>query len=301
MGTAFQKATKHESKLRMALFGPSGSGKTFTALVIAQGLGGKTAVIDTEHGSASKYADKFDFDVCELDSFGPETYIDTIAAAEAAGYDNLVIDSLSHAWVGKDGALEQVDRAAKRSQGNSFAGWRDVTPLHNRLIDAMISSKCHIIATMRSKTEYLVEKNEQGRSAPRKVGLAPVQRDGMEYEFDITGEMTQDNELIVGKTRCTEIAGKVYTKPDGKMVDVIKAWLSGAPVEPPKLATKDQLMTLGILCTERIDAGVDIHDAISKFLKLDPPITSRKELQEAQADKVIAFLRTRPLAKKEAA
>ena len=110
----FTKATKQEAKLRLALAGPSGSGKTYTALQIATHLGGPIALVDTERGSARKYADLFSFDVLELDSFHPERYIEAIHEAEEAGYAVLILDSLSHAWAGKDGALELVDKAAKR-------------------------------------------------------------------------------------------------------------------------------------------------------------------------------------------
>ena len=127
----FQRATKARAKARIALMGPSGSGKTFTALRTARALAGPSgsvAVIDTERGSASKYAgDVTDFDACELPSFEPDQYVRAIEAAE--GYDVLVIDSLSHAWAGKDGALEQVDR-----RGGKFNAWKDVTPMIHRMI-----------------------------------------------------------------------------------------------------------------------------------------------------------------------
>ncbi len=228
----FRKATKQQAKLRMALIGPSGSGKTYTALKIATQLGDRVAVIDTERGSASKYADKFEFDVLELDSFHPQRYIEGIQAAEAEGYDVLIIDSLSHAWAGKDGALELVDKAAKRMQSsNTFAAWRDVTPLHNALVDAMLQSRLHLIVTMRAKTEYIVEKDERtGKSVPRKVGLAPVQRDGVEYEFDVVADMDLDNTLIVSKSRCEALNGAVIAKPGKEVADTLKAWLTdGAP------------------------------------------------------------------------
>jgi hypothetical protein len=232
----FQKATKKQARLRMALIGISGSGKTYSALNVAKHLGGRVAVIDTERGSASKYADLFEFDVLEPDTFSPMTYVEAIKAAEAAGYDILIIDSLSHAWSGKDGALEQVDRAAKRSNsGNSFAAWRDITPQHNALVDAMIGSRCHVIATMRAKTEYVQERNEKtGRSEIRKVGLAPVQRDGLEYEFDVVGDMTIDNDLVITKSRCPKLTGMVVNKPGQETADVLKAWLTdGAPAPEP--------------------------------------------------------------------
>lgn len=240
MAIQFRKATKEQLKLRMALIGPAGSGKTYSALNIAQHLGKRIAVIDTEHGSASKYAGLFAFDVVELDSFHPQNYIAGIQAAEQAGYDVLIIDSLSHAWMGKDGALELVDRAAKRSpSGNSFAAWRDVTPLHNQLIEAMLACQLHLIVTMRSKMEYVQDKDEKGRTQIRKVGLQPVQRDGLEYEFDVVADMDTSNTLIVGKTRCPNVAEAVVPKPGKEIADTLLAWLTdGAPpAELPKAPT----------------------------------------------------------------
>lgn len=228
MSMMFQKATKKSARLRMALIGVAGSGKTYTALSIASHLGKKVAVMDTELGSASKYSDIFDFDVMEPETFNPKTYIDAIQAAEEAGYDVLILDSLSHAWAGKEGALEQVDKVARRTQsGSNFGAWRDVTPLHNAMVDAIIGSRLHIIATMRAKTEYVQEKNEKtGKTSVRKVGMAPVQRDGLEYEFDVVADLDQDNNLIVGKTRCPGIAGMVVNRAGREIAAKLNGWLS---------------------------------------------------------------------------
>lgn len=236
----FKKATKTQARLRLALIGPSGSGKTYSALSIAKNLGESIAVIDSEHGSASKYADLFNFDTCELTSFHPQNYINAIQAAEE--YDVLIIDSLSHAWMGRDGTLEQVDRVAKRLQhSNSFAAWRDVTPLHNQLVDTMLACPNHLIVTMRSKTEYVVEANEKGKMVPKKVGMAPVQRDGLEYEFDVSGELNLDNELIISKSRCSSLTGQVIAKPGAQMALVLKEWLNdGAPA--PRRINRDFLL-----------------------------------------------------------
>lgn len=230
----FKPASKQAARLRMALAGPAGSGKTYTALSIATALGQPVAVVDTEHGSASKYSDVFQFDTLELDSFHPERYIEAIHAAEEAGFPVLIIDSLSHAWMGKDGALELVDRAAKRSQsGNSYVAWRDVTPLHNALVEAMIQSKLHLIVTLRSKQDYVQEKDEKtGKTVIRKIGLAPVQRDGLEYEFDVYGDLDQDNNLIIGKTRCSVLTGQVIRRPGKPLAETLRGWLGSGPVEP---------------------------------------------------------------------
>lgn len=276
MAMTFQKATKRDSRLRLAITGPSGSGKTYSALRIATGLGKRIAVIDTERGSASKYSDEFEFDAGTLDSYSPEAYVEAIHAAEAAGYDVLIIDSLSHAWVGKDGALEQVDRAAKRSQsGNSFNAWRDVTPRHHAMVDAILQCRVHVIATMRSKTEYIVEQGSNGKTAPRKVGLAPVQRDGMEYEFDVVGDMNLEHEMIITKSRCQALADKIIPKPGVDVAATLAQWLSGDAF--PELAEMDALGA-------QVYAGTweqkrrELAKAITKGATDDPTKLQRAEL-----------------------
>jgi hypothetical protein len=235
----FIKATKKRSKLRLAIDGPSGSGKTYTALTAAKTLGGKIAVIDTERGSASLYSDKFNFDVLELHTFSPALYIDAIETAEKAGYDVIVIDSLSHAWEGEGGALDMVDQAAKRSQSNNtYTAWKDVTPLQRKLVDAMLQSPCHIIATMRSKTEYILETNDKGRQVPKKVGMAPIQRQGMEYEFTLVCDMDLDHNCIVSKSRCEALADKVVGKPDHKFFDILVNWLNSGEEQKPVVNPK---------------------------------------------------------------
>lgn len=243
----FSKATKKRSKARIAIDGPSGSGKTYTALIAATVLanGGKVAVIDTERGSASLYSDKFAFDVLELDNFSPDLYTRAIHAAEEAGYSVIVIDSLTHAWEGEGGALDMVDKAAARVQGNSYVAWRDVTPLHRGMVDAMLQSPCHIIATMRSKMDYVQEKDERtGKTAIRKVGMAPIQRQGMEYEFTLVGDMDIDHKFIVSKSRCAVLADAVVSKPDGVFFKRFLDWLNeGEEVKPAPKPTPTPVVT----------------------------------------------------------
>jgi hypothetical protein len=231
---AFHKALKTDARLRLALMGPSGAGKTLTSLHLAQDLdAGPIALIDTERGSASKYADQFDFDVLELDSFHPEHYIDAIHAANEGDYGALIIDSLSHAWAGKGGALELVDEAARKMKSsNTFAAWRDVTPLHHRLLDAILGTDCHVIATLRSKMENIQDKDEKGRILIRKVGLQAVQREGVEYEFDVVGEMDLDHVLTITKSRCPSLADRVFSNPNGEVSAELKDWLQGVSPEP---------------------------------------------------------------------
>jgi len=229
----FTPATKKQSKLRLAIIGPSGSGKTYSALGIATGLasGGKIAVVDTERGSASLYADLFKFDVMTLDSFSPLSYVEAIAEAEKGGYSVIVVDSLSHAWASKDGALEMVDRAAARSQSkNQWAAWRDVTPIHNKMVDAIIECKAHIICTMRSKMEYVMEKDDKGKTSIRKIGLQPIQREGLDYEFTLCGDIDQEHKFVISKSRCPAFADAVIEKPGAQFAKQLLMWLNdGAP------------------------------------------------------------------------
>lgn len=228
----FKKAQKSKTRARIAIIGPSGSGKSYTALTIAKALGKKIAVIDTERGSASKYAgDVADFDVCELADFAPKTYIAAMRDAAAAGYDVIVIDSLSHAWMGKGGILEQKDKS-----GSGFDGWRKLTPLHNEFVEAILSYPGHVVATLRVKTEYVIEKDANGKSVPRKVGLAPVQRDGIEFEFDIVADMDADNTWRTSKSRCPAINGAVIAQPGAELGEMIKVWLDDGAPPAPKLA-----------------------------------------------------------------
>jgi hypothetical protein len=245
----FRKATKEQAKLRLSIDGVSGSGKTYTALKLASRIverhGGRIAVLDTEHGSASKYADVFDFDVVELEPpFDPRRYIRLMGEAAAAGYTVLVIDSLSHAWFGEGGLLDLVDEIAKaqaaknRTAPNSYAAWKDGTAIQNQLADTIIRSPLHIIATLRAKADYVQDKDKDGRTKITKVGTAPIQREGLEYEFDITLSMDLQNVAAVVKTRCSALTDKVFAKPDAKLADIILDWLNaGAVPKAPPPAT----------------------------------------------------------------
>jgi hypothetical protein len=251
----FTTATKERAKARIALIGPTGSGKTYTALVTATGLGGRIALVDTEHGSAAKYADEFAFDTLPLTVFRPTTLVDVLAVAAHEGYDVVIVDSLSHFWSGTGGMLEQVDDAAKRAGGGgSFAGWKEARPQERAMIDALLAYPGHLIVTMRTKTEYVVESDERGRKVPRKVGLKPEQREGIEYEFDIVGDLDQENTLVISKSRAKPLSGVVFHKPGPEFAEAVFNWLeAGKPARSvPEYvtaatapdATPDDLRTL---------------------------------------------------------
>jgi hypothetical protein len=195
--------------------------------LIAYGITGdwsKVGIIDTENGSGDLYADLGEYMVLPLEApFTPDRYIEAIKAFEDAGAEVIIIDSLSHAWAGSGGALEMVDNSMAANK-NKFGAWREVTPRHNALVEAMLQSKCHIIATMRAKTEYVLEEDDKGKKVPKKVGLAPVQRDGMEYEFTVFLDLSHQHVATASKDRTRLFDGQ-YVKPSVETGKKLLEWL----------------------------------------------------------------------------
>jgi hypothetical protein len=249
MTIQFTPATRSAAKARIALAGPSGSGKTYTGLSLACRLAEKVAVIDTERGSASKYVglNGWQFDTLAPNSFSPQSLTEALAVAGAAGYGCILVDSLSHYWMGVDGMLEQVDRRAKG--GNNFSGWKEARPDERRMIDALVSYPGHVIVTLRVKTEYVIEQNDRGKSVPRKVGLRPEQREGIEYEFDVIGDLDLDNTLTVSKTRIPMLHGAVITKPGPEFAETIRDWLGDGETTVGPLAYRDEALDVDATVT----------------------------------------------------
>jgi hypothetical protein len=222
---SFQKAQRIVKKARIGLCGAAGSGKTLSALKIASGLGPRIALVDTENNSSVLYGDRIDFDVLNIEPpFEIDKYIKAIHQAETAGYDVLILDSISHAWAGEGGLLDTQGKLADGGM-NSFTAWRKLTPQHNAFIEAMIRSKLHLIATMRSKMDYVVETNEKGKSVPKKVGLAPIQREGLDFEFDIVFDLDLNHNVQSTKDRSSLFDGRLVSKPDEKIGKQILEWL----------------------------------------------------------------------------
>ncbi len=237
----FKKAERSRVFPKLALTGPSGSGKTYSALQIAKGLGGKIAVIDTENGSASMYAGlpgMPEFDVIELrPPFLSSRYIELIKAAVAAKYDTLIVDSITHQWNGEGGIMDRKDKEQlAKPTLNGYTLWSKYTPEHETFKQAVLQSQIAIIATIRSKQEYVLEQNDKGKTAPRKVGLAPVQRDGIEYEFSVVFDLNTEHVATVSKDRTGLFDGRFF-KPDHTTGEEIRTWLSsGAEMKPANVA-----------------------------------------------------------------
>lgn len=307
MALQIERATKEKIKLRMAIDGPTGGGKTYTALRFAHHLagdGGKILVIDSERRSASKYVGeipdgiKWEFDVINMPSFSPSLYTEAVILGGKGGYDVIIIDSLSHAWMGKDGALELVDRAGATAAGGKFAAWRNVTPLHDQMIDTILDAPAHIVATMRSKMEYAMSETEKGgrkRTEVVKLGMAPIQRAGVEYEFDIVIDMDATNIGNVSKSRCSAMSGASIFQPSPAFIDPLIEWLESGDVatwRPDKKPFFNKLRDdFGLEFTKSAiilkDAGYtdgynpalasEMYDAVKAAMKLSRPKPPRKK------------------------
>jgi hypothetical protein len=230
-------ASKSQLKARVAIDGPTGAGKTWTALVWAFALcepGDKPCVIDTEHGSAEWYSPDFPpyRTITWAPPYNPLELAATIKDAERA-HSVVVIDSVSHFWEGEGGTLDIVDAAAQRSNNNSYAGWKVGTPALRHLVDTILQADAHVIATMRSKMEYVLETNAKGQQVPKKVGMAPIMRQGVEYEFTLIADMDLEHRFIVTKSRCSRVADLV-AEPHraGDVAQQFRAWLDegSAPI-----------------------------------------------------------------------
>lgn len=225
----FRKAERKQVRLKIGISAPSGAGKTYSALLIAYGIcedWSKIAVIDTENGSAELYSNLGEYSVCTLTPpFTPQKYIEAIKEAELAGFKVLIIDSLSHAWSGEGGLLDMQDKAAKASKsGNSYVAWREITPLHNKLVDTILQSDLDILVTTRAKAEYVVTE-ENGKKSYKKIGLAPIFREGLEYELTTFFDMTQEHIATASKDR-TGIFSQSFV-PSTETGKQLNDWRSG--------------------------------------------------------------------------
>ena len=231
MSNPFTKAARQSAKLKLAITGPSGSGKTTAALRCARGLvgpRGKIAVIDTENRSASLYSDITDFDVLNLEApFEHGKFSDSIKAAESHGYNAVVIDSASHLW---EAILAYKDKLDRRG-GNSYTNWSEAGGKFKEVIDCLLAANLHVISCMRSKMEHTMEKDDKGRTTIRKVGMAPVMRDGIEYEFTLVLDLDMQHQAASSKDRTRMFDGKIIeiTETVGAQ---LAAWLDGG--EPVK-------------------------------------------------------------------
>jgi len=238
------KAVREKTYMKLALTGPSGSGKTWAAIGIAKGLSddGRVVVIDSENNSSSFYSGttdepgQWDFDVIPLKApFTPQSYMAAVEAAVDAGYSVVVIDSLTHEWAASGGILDE--KAAKDMQGgNSYTNWNGIKQIHNAFVESLLQAPIHIVATLRSKTDYVLETttNKYGKEvqAPRKVGMAPISSDGIDYEFSIVFDIDRATHMAVASKDRTAMFGNKAMFLTPQIGKQLKAWLEGGASAP---------------------------------------------------------------------
>jgi energy-coupling factor transporter ATP-binding protein EcfA2 len=292
----FEKVTRAKSKARIAITGPSGSGKTLSALYLAYGITGdwgKIALIDTEHERARFYASRGDFNTGEFlyasmtAPYSPEKYIAYVSEAEkAVGSDGVVIvDSFSHAWDNEGGVLEIKSEIAKQRGKNDYTAWDEAGKIQNRLVNTILSADCHTIITMRAKMAYALQENDRGKMEPVKIGLAPVQRDNTEYEFDIVFQLDRSHRASLSKdTTFLDSWSGIITPELGEQLG---KWLSEG-VELPRCADcKAVIMSTSSRSVKQIVEGTlknyGKQLCMSCVAKL---IHAQKEAQNAAAETV---------------
>ena len=314
MNLQLRTAERKQAKLRIGLFGPSGSGKTMSALKLAHGLADweKVCIIDTESGSADLYSHLGPYNVLRIDApFTPEKYIEAVKAAEQAGMEVIIVDSITHEWNGQGGVLEIADQLSLAAK-NSFTVWGKLTPRHNRFIDSLLQSPCHIIACGRSKQEYVmnqVEKNGKMVNVPEKMGLKAITRDGFDYEMTITFDIAINHYATTSKDRTGIFMGRpefVLSETNG---DEIKQWNASAKPDPTDLKRQimRQLSRIGVQ-TKDVDliksdilgfTGLDLTDdnfqeIVDKLSKIQPITKVEEEPVEVKAVEPSEVAKTAP-------
>lgn len=234
----FKRSKMESVKLKLAITGPSGSGKTWTALAIAQGMceaigKGHPCLVDTENESASLYSRHFTFDSTTIKApYDTEKFISVISEAERLGYPVLIIDSLSAQWAEMLNTKSKMDA---RNPSRSFQNWGELTPKHEALKAKIVSADIHIIVTMRSKTEYVIEQENGRIKGISRVGLAPIQRDQIEYEFSTVLDLANNHSAVASKDRTGLFAGSTPFVPCKETgIQLIKWLRQGSPCPEAK-------------------------------------------------------------------
>ncbi|MBV8095204.1 MAG: AAA family ATPase [Acetobacteraceae bacterium] len=299
MAVVFKKGSRRQVRLRMMISGPPKSGKSKTALRFAFALApnhkvfvieaGENDATDLYHGEEWDGV-KWDWDICKLDSFSPESYIEAIQEAGRQGAEVIVIDSLSHEWNGKDGCLQIAD------QHGQFFGWKVATPLHDQLFQVIRKSPAHLIATCRSKISHVVE-SEGGKNVIRRIGMEPIQRESTPYEFDVLMDMDQNHIGTVYGSRCLAIEGKSCLKPGKEFLQPVLSWLeTGVQVAPTAVSPRISDVQL-----ERVAELLGLLgwtvDRISRDFPKRYGVTELAKLDQDQAGDLLKWLDAQAKAK----
>jgi len=299
-----RKAERRNVCARVAFIGPSGAGKTYSSVHYARGLvgpEGNVVVIDTEQGSSEMYSDKAGgFSVLTLDApYSPKRYMDAIDVVEKMWDEGqvplkqrvLIVDQITHAWAGEGGVLDYVDSQAGTSK-NSFAAWKKGTPIQQAFIERLLRVEGHLIVTMRSKTEWVLEKDSNGKTVPRKIGLAPVQRNDIEFEWQVVFDIEQDsNQARATKDRTSLYAGRVFQPSEEhgkKLADFLAAGKPLADPAPPAPKGEE------LLAPEQVAALVNAAKVAGRgkeeFLNVVEKAAGTRNPKEVKASQYTAVL-----------
>lgn len=260
----FSEVTRAKSKARIAVTGPSGSGKTLSSMYLAYGITGdwsKVALIDTEHERGRFYANRTDLNTGKFlyasmtPPYTPDKYIEYVkSAADIVGSDGaIVVDSFSHCWDNEGGVLDIKSQIAQQRGKNDYTAWDEAGKIQNNLVNTILSVDCHTIITMRAKMAYAMEVNDRGKTVPVKIGLAPVQRENTEYEFDMCFQLDRTHNASLSKdTTFLDSWTGIITPELGKQLG---EWLSKG-VELPRCSDcGDVIMAYGKRTVKQIIDG----------------------------------------------
>jgi len=299
MGFTFSKAKREKAKARICMSGVSGGGKTLSALYLAYGMTGdwsKVAVIDSERGRALLYADRSDLNVgeflhCDLQPpYSPDRYIEAMREAEKiVGEDGvIIIDSASHCWSGSGGILEIKSAIAQQRGKTEFSAWGDAGRVQSRFIDTIMDMNCHVIITLRSKTEYAQEKDEEtGKTTVKKLGLKPIQKEDMEYEFSIAFDIDKESHYAtITKDNTFLDAEGFYGVITPELGKRIADWLNNG-VEPEILTCEccGKRIKMAQIGDQTMSAKQVAENAEKKFGKkmcIDCVVAENKKAKEQQ-------------------
>jgi len=303
-----KQAQRKSAKLKLGISSPSGGGKTLGSLLVAYGLmkesypklsdaelWSKVAIIDSENGSGELYVGVEiknlvigQYAAITLTApFTAEKYIQAMEVCEENNMEVVIIDSTTHLWSGTGGLLEQQGNIAKRT-GNSWSAWRDVTPMHSKFVEKMLQCNMHVIATVRSKTKFVQEKGDDGRTTVRKIGLDPIQKDGLEYEFTTFFEIDAEHNAFGSKDRTNTFDQEYFViTPDvGRK---LMKWLSGGTNKKtqvigvakadPKEALANMQNDIVTLCQE---LGGSKNDDLMTVLKKYEPSGNPKKVKDIE-------------------
>jgi len=288
-----RKATRTKAKIRLGLSAVSGGGKTYSAILIAKGLAGgdlsKVAIIDTENGSADLYAHLGDYNVLTLKPpYAPERYVESIKACEDAGMSVIIIDSITHEWNGKGGILE----IHSSMTGNSFTNWATLTPRHQKFIDAILSSSCHVITTVRRKQDYDLSKDSNGKTKVEKAGLKEETREGFEYELTANLELDIKHNATALKDRTGLFMDQPHFTPTEDTGKKLLTWCEVGSTESKVELIKSKLKMEEVKWEVSEEVTKEIYDLIkNSTLESTGKVLAKKRLSVCINDKQVDVIR----------